>query len=139
MKKQNNKNKVFRKGISGFFKHLMFILLSLVTLFPIYFIFVTAFKSKTEFMTNKISIPQTFVFENFIVAFRDKVFLIWTANTLILTFGTIIISVLFSIFAAYAFLTTFPILNKVLYYSRICLSFKNRHNVFHIDGCPVRF
>lgn len=102
IKKQTNKNKVFRKGVSGFFKHLMFILLILVTLFPIYFIFVTAFKSRTEFMTNKISIPQTFVFENFIIAFRDKIFLIWTVNTIILTFGTIIISVLFSIFAAYA-------------------------------------
>lgn len=102
MKKWKNKKKVFQKGISGFFKHLMFVILSLITLFPLYFIFVTAFKSKIEFITNKISIPIHPTIENFIVAFRGKVFLIWTMNTLTLTLGTVIISVLFSIFAAYA-------------------------------------
>ena len=103
MKHSEGKKRNFKKESSSLLKHLMFILLSLVTLFPVYFIFVSAFKSKIEFITNKISIPIQFTIENFIIAFRGKTFLIWTINTIILTFGAVIFSVFASVLASYAF------------------------------------
>jgi len=114
------KNSIYKKvnpklGISGLVKHIMFMILSIVTLFPIYFIFSTAFKSKLEFITNKISIPKIFVLDNFITAFRGKAFLTWTLNTVILTFGTVILVTIIAILAGYAIAKMkFPGSKKIL-------------------------
>lgn len=121
MKHSKGKKRNFKKEYSNLLKHLMFVLLSVVTLFPLYFIFISAFKSKIEFITNKISIPIHFTIENFITAFRGKTFLTWTINTIILTFGTVIFSVFASILASYAFSKIkFPGSKRVLEFV-ICL------------------
>lgn len=110
-----------KRDFIGIIKHILFIILCIITLFPLYFILNTSFKSKIEFIVNKISIPKIFTFENYITAFRGKAFLLWTLSTLILTLGTIVLSTIAAILISYVIAKRkFPGREKILNFI-ICL------------------
>ena len=93
----------YKKYFFGFLKHSLFVILSIITLFPIYFIIVSSFKSKEEYTINKLFFPNYPTMQNFLQILSNNTFLKWFANSLILTLGSIILSLIFTFFAAYAF------------------------------------
>jgi raffinose/stachyose/melibiose transport system permease protein len=89
--------------ISDFLKYLSLLIASFVVLFPIYTIFVGAFKSRTEYYTERFSLPANFFnFENFRAVFeRGQLGLgFWNIGVIIVL--SIIGNVLLGTMAAYA-------------------------------------
>ena len=89
--------------IGGFVKHFLYILLSIITLFPVYFIIVSAFKTKKEYALNTLFLPSNPVLQNFTEAFKGNIFWLWLMNSIILTVGSILLSLLVACLAAFAF------------------------------------
>ena len=79
------------------------ILATLLSLFPVYFMVVSAFKTKSEYIGNKFGLPQAVFFDNFVTAFAGEKFFIRFANSTILTVGAVALSLLIACLAAYAF------------------------------------
>lgn len=76
---------------------------TLLSLFPVYFMVVSAFKTKSEYIGNKFGLPQAVFFDNFVTAFAGERFFIRFANSTILTVGSVALSLLIACLAAYAF------------------------------------
>jgi len=76
----------------------------IMVLAPIYWMFVTSFKTDKEIVNvNKITFwPETFTFKNYISLFRQLDFGIYLKNSVILSISTAIIVLIFSILGGYA-------------------------------------
>lgn len=96
---------------TGFFKHLLYIISCIIIMFPLYFIIVSAFKTKKEYTLNKFLIPSLPTIKNFITALRGHTFFLWMANTILLTVFSVFICLIIASFAAYAF-------SKMRFYGR---------------------
>lgn len=84
-------------------KQLLLAAFSLLCLFPLYFLFVTAFKTRGEYLTNLFGVPLSPMLDNFVTVFRGRRFLLWILNSVILTAGAVTAGLLISLAAAYAF------------------------------------
>jgi ABC-type glycerol-3-phosphate transport system permease component len=76
---------------------------TLLSLFPVYFMAVSAFKSKSEYMADKWGLPGTLNGSNFVTALAGEKFFIRFANSTILTMGAVGASLIIACLAAYAF------------------------------------
>lgn len=76
---------------------------TLLSLFPVYFMTVSAFKTKSEYLANKWGLPPSLNLANFNVALAGEKFLMRFANSAILTVGAVAISLMIACLAAYAF------------------------------------
>jgi ABC-type glycerol-3-phosphate transport system permease component len=74
---------------------------SVLTLYPLYFVVVTAFKSQSEYATNRMLPPAHPTLHNFGDAFRDGELIRWIGNSLIVTVGAVAVSTLIAALAAY--------------------------------------
>jgi ABC-type glycerol-3-phosphate transport system permease component len=81
----------------------MVLLATLLSLFPVYFMAVSAFKNKGEYLANKWGLPQAPILDNFATAFSGEKFFIRFANSTILTVGAVTVSLIVACLAAYAF------------------------------------
>jgi ABC-type glycerol-3-phosphate transport system permease component len=79
------------------------IFVTLLSLFPVYFMAVSAFKTKAEYMANKWGLPATLSTANFDTALAGEKFFLRFANSTILTVGAIGASLIIACLAAYAF------------------------------------
>ncbi len=84
-------------------RHLSLILATLLSLFPIYFMAVTAFKTRSEYIADKFGLPQSLIWSNFNTALAGEKFFIRFANSTILTVGAVSLSLIIACLAAYAF------------------------------------
>ena len=87
----------------GMAKQVMVIAATLLALFPVYFMVVSAFKTKSQYLENKWGLPLQPVLENFATAFAGEKFLLRFANSLILTVTSVVLSLVIATLAAYAF------------------------------------
>jgi ABC-type glycerol-3-phosphate transport system permease component len=92
-------SRILRNG----WKQALLVLFSVLCLFPLYYLFVTAFKTKGEYLVNLFGLPLQPILENFITVFRGKRFLRWFVNSLILTGGSVAAGLAISLAAAWAF------------------------------------
>jgi raffinose/stachyose/melibiose transport system permease protein len=72
-----------------------------LTIFPLYFILITAFKTRAEYLDNRFLPPTDPTLENLREAFRDGELLRWVANSLAITAGSVIIAAIVAALAAY--------------------------------------
>jgi ABC-type glycerol-3-phosphate transport system permease component len=79
----------------------MMIAVAVLTVYPLYFILITSFKSHHEYLTNQFLPPSHPTFENFRVAFRDGELLTWVGNSVIITVSSVVIAAIVSALAAY--------------------------------------
>jgi len=79
------------------------IIATILSLFPIYFMAVSAFKTRSEYIANKWGLPQSLILTNFDTALAGEKFFIRFANSTILTVGSVCVSLLIACLAAYAF------------------------------------
>ncbi len=84
-------------------RQLVVIFVTLLSLFPVYFMAVSAFKTKSEYLANKWGLPASFSITNFDTALAGEKFFIRFANSTILTVGAIGASLIIACLAAYAF------------------------------------
>jgi ABC-type glycerol-3-phosphate transport system permease component len=75
---------------------------SLSILTPIYFIFITAFKDKEEYVLNKWGLPKYPTLANFQFLFSNERLFRWLENSLILSISSVIVGTIIASFAAYA-------------------------------------
>lgn len=81
--------------------HLLIASLSLAALFPVLYMIAAALKSKSEYAGNKLGLPQTVTFENFVTLFQDGRLPVWLGNSVMVTLGAVALSVAVSVLAAY--------------------------------------
>lgn len=79
------------------------ILATLLSLFPVYFMAVSAFKTKSEYIANKWGLPLEPILDNFSTAFAGEKFFIRFVNSTVLTVGAVGVSLIIACLAAYAF------------------------------------
>ncbi len=88
-------------GMSG--RQISLLLATLLSLFPIYFMTVTAFKTRSEYIRDKFGLPESLILSNFNTALAGEKFFIRFANSTILTVGAVAVSLIIACLAAYAF------------------------------------
>jgi len=97
-----------RKMIGIAIKYTLLILIMLVVLFPIYWMVITAFKTRLELTTYPPSLfPQTAIWDNFRDAFTNSDIPIYILNSVIVVSGSTFISLLLGTLAGYS-LARFP-------------------------------
>lgn len=89
--------------IGRFLRQAFVILATVLSLFPVYFMTVSAFKTRFEYIANKWGLPTSLGLQNFNTALAGEKFFIRFANSTILTVGAVAASLLIACLAAYAF------------------------------------
>jgi ABC-type glycerol-3-phosphate transport system permease component len=80
-----------------------------MTVFPLYYILITAFKTRAEYLDNRFLPPTDPTLENFREAFRDGDLLRWVANSLFVTTASVAVAAVVAALAAYPLARTrFP-------------------------------
>jgi raffinose/stachyose/melibiose transport system permease protein len=102
---KNNIQKKFRvrKNYFAFFgRQFLLIILTIISLYPVFFMIMTALKSQDEYVFNKFSFPKSISWNNFYEVFVGKNFEQWFLNSIALTVGSVILSLAIAILASYA-------------------------------------
>jgi ABC-type glycerol-3-phosphate transport system permease component len=84
-------------------KQAAMIILMFVILFPLFFIFNNALKTRDQYNLNQLALSLSPTFENFNKVFQYPGLLSWFGNSLILTAVSVVLCTLIAILAAYAF------------------------------------
>jgi raffinose/stachyose/melibiose transport system permease protein len=79
------------------------IVATIISLFPVYFMAVSSFKTKSEYIQNKWGLPSSLFLDNFNTALAGEKFFIRFANSTILTALSVGVSLVIACLAAYAF------------------------------------
>lgn len=83
--------------------NIIFIILCLVTLVPVFYALNVSFSGKEAALSGSLSLlPKSPTLDNYKTILVDEPFLLWLKNSLILSLGTIAISMLCAVPAAYA-------------------------------------
>ncbi len=84
-------------------RQILVIFATLLSLFPVYFMAVSALKTKSEYIANKWGLPASLYLKNFETALAGEKFFMRFANSTILTVGAVAVSLIVACLAAYAF------------------------------------
>ena len=84
-------------------KQLSLLTLAFMTIFPLYFMFSSAFKTRGEFIDNLLGLPTSFSLSNYASVIQHPYLFSWFKNSFILTAVSVFIATLVSIPAAFAF------------------------------------
>jgi raffinose/stachyose/melibiose transport system permease protein len=74
---------------------------AVLTVYPLYFILITAFKTREEYLDNRFLPPSDPTLENFRRAFRDGELLTWIGNSVMITIASVVVSTVVAALAAY--------------------------------------
>lgn len=88
---------------AGTVKQLALILLSILTLFPLYFMVTNSLKERDEFFNNLLGLPQNPILGNFTNILQHPNLGRWFANSILLTTGSVLLCTVIAVLAAYAF------------------------------------
>jgi len=88
---------------SAVIRQLLMLAMTAVVLYPVYFMVVSAFKVKIEYLNNKLGLPIQPVLDNFQHIFFQLAFPQWFVNSVILTAGSVLVTIVLACLAAYAF------------------------------------
>ena len=97
-------------------KQVILIIVSVVAIYPIYYMVVTAFKSRPTWLQNQFGLPIPFTFQNIIDALNKGNIPLWLLNSLIVTIASLVVSTIVSALAAYA-LARFRFAGRNLYFN----------------------
>ena len=114
------KTSLFRSRLWTFLaavpKQVILLIFSLVAIYPIYYMIVTAFKTRPDWLHNQFGLPAPFTFQNIIDALNKGNIPLWFMNSLIVTIASLIVSTIVSALAAYA-LARFRFAGRNLYFN----------------------
>ncbi|HIY21005.1 MAG TPA: carbohydrate ABC transporter permease [Candidatus Flavonifractor merdigallinarum] len=99
----------------GCFSYVYLIVLSILCLFPLLWLLVSAFKSSSEMLANPTAIfPKEWTLENFKTVLVTLKFTVNIKNSLIVALSTTVIATFISALAAYGIVRFFPKLGNVM-------------------------
>lgn len=122
-----------RKVLTG--KHILLILLSLLAIFPFYWMLNTSFKPTGEIYSTSL-IPRHWTFDNYIYAWKAIPMARMMANSMTVAVVQTVMQLLTSIFAAYAF-TRWDFRGKTVVYALISLTWLVPFQVIMIPNYVV--
>ena len=92
------------KGVSQkVIKQALLIIMTFITLYPLYWMIITAFKTQPDYLVNKFGLPSTLMIGNMITAFRGGRFARWFLNSTVITAGSTLAGTTIACFSAFAF------------------------------------
>jgi raffinose/stachyose/melibiose transport system permease protein len=92
-----------RTGMAGTVaRHVLLVAATIVCLYPIAFMLMTALKTNKQYLNDTYGLPWPLDFSHFRAAFDGGAFGTWFKNSLILTVGSVLLSTVCAILAAYA-------------------------------------
>ncbi|MGG4340732.1 carbohydrate ABC transporter permease [Paenibacillus lautus] len=92
--------RVITKGLTGFVK-LLLIVYAILTLYPLYWLFTSAFKSNQDFFTNPYGLPKEWMTENLFRAWELGNMGRAMLNSTVVTITAVALTILLSVLAAY--------------------------------------
>jgi ABC-type glycerol-3-phosphate transport system permease component len=81
---------------------IILIVLSFVTIYPVFFTANSSFKDPTQWSRSKFALPRPMYYENYTIAWKRSMVLRTTLNSIIVTCGGVILCFLVCILAAYS-------------------------------------
>ncbi|MBD8497810.1 carbohydrate ABC transporter permease [Paenibacillus arenosi] len=93
---------------------------ALVTLYPLFWMFMSAFKSNADFFANPFSLPQTWNWSNFVRAWEVSGMGKATMNSLFVTFVSLVLTLFFGALTAYI-ISRFEFRGRGILYSLLLL------------------
>jgi ABC-type glycerol-3-phosphate transport system permease component len=91
-----------RLRTARFVRQAVLLLMALATLYPVWFMVSTAFKTQHQYLNNPYAFPWPLSVANFSDAVHGATFFLWFKNSAILTLGSVILSTLAAALAAFA-------------------------------------
>ena len=111
-----------RKKISLIFTYLLLFIVTAYYLIPILVLVSTSLKPQGQVLSRTWEwIPRTFTLENYTYVLQQHPYLKWTMNSLIVTLGTVLLTLMISLPAGYAF-ARLKIRRKNLLFSLVMLT-----------------
>ena len=96
------KNYILRKNYPIFIiRQMLMVFIAVVSLYPLFFMVVTALKSKEEYVYNKYGIPQGIAWSNFKDVFVKGNLPIWSVNSVVITISSVLLALIFAIMFSY--------------------------------------
>ena len=83
-------------------RQLVLFLAAIGTLYPAFFMVTTAFKTQHQYLQNPYSLPWPLSVANFSQAIHGSTFFLWFKNSVILTFGSVVLCTACAALAAFA-------------------------------------
>ncbi len=80
----------------------LLIAFSLVAVYPVYYMVITSFKTRKDWLDNQFGLPSPLTWINYVQAFGDGRLVRWLANSVTVTLAAIVLSTLVAALAAYA-------------------------------------
>jgi ABC-type glycerol-3-phosphate transport system permease component len=75
---------------------------SLAAAYPVYYMVITSFKTRLDWLANQFSLPKHISFDNFVLAANTGNMLVWARTSLIVTSFSVVISTFLAVMAAFA-------------------------------------
>lgn len=97
-KKQNERKSEI---IARWIIRVLLVLWSMLIIFPLFWAIITSFKSQKDFMAGAFLWPSEFLFSNYIEAWKGAAFSRYFFNSVFLTIGTVLITVLMTLGSSY--------------------------------------
>ena len=88
---------------SALLKQLAMLSLTLLILFPLYFMIANSLKTRDAFFKDSLGMPKSFEIQNFTKILQHPNIGNWFVNSIILTVGSVLLCTAIAILAAYAF------------------------------------
>ena len=98
MNPKQNQGNIFWTG----FRQLFLISFSILALYPIYYMVITAFKTREDWLHNQFGPPGSITFQNFTDALSRGNIPLWFQNSVIVTVASVVITTVVSGLAAYS-------------------------------------
>ncbi|MCT1399866.1 carbohydrate ABC transporter permease [Paenibacillus sp. p3-SID867] len=92
--------RVITKGLTGIVK-LLLLVYAILTLYPLYWLFTSAFKSNQDFFTNPYGLPKEWMTENLFRAWELGNMGRAMLNSTVVTITAVVLTILLSVLAAY--------------------------------------
>lgn len=100
--KAPNSRRRFGNLLTAIPTQVILIFFSILAIFPVYYMAVTAFKTRPDWLRDQFGLPNPFTLQNITDAFKEGEIPIWFGNSLIVTVASVIVSTAVSALAAYA-------------------------------------
>lgn len=97
-------NRSARRGglLATGLKQLALIAFSLIAAYPVYYMVITGFKTRQDWLHNQFGLPATLTLQNFAEALNRGRLLVWFRNSVVVTLAAIVLSTAVAALAAYA-------------------------------------
>jgi ABC-type glycerol-3-phosphate transport system permease component len=107
-----------RASLTGFFqavfKHGFLILLTILMLYPLYYMVITSLKTRVEWLGNQFGLPRAVTLANYVEVFLEGKLPLWFRNSITVTAGSVLLATLVSTLAAYA-VVRFPFRGRMAF------------------------